>query len=156
MMHRLVSGPHHLVAQCNTSPSSKPCSKKNVRGSCSLSIGLGGKSHILRMAATFLGGIVVVIVPLLALTADQMAKIEEANQDCGSIKDNTEMIWECTQHGSPRHQFKDEDPLCWKGFAFCTSKHGRSNISFDTVVASAATVMFTYSNVDATGMLTVY
>ena len=38
------------------------------------------------MAATFLGGIAVVIVPLLALTADQISKIEEANQDRGSIK----------------------------------------------------------------------
>ena len=46
----------------------------------------GGKSHILRMAATFVGGIVVVIVPLLALTADQMSKIDEAVQDCGSVK----------------------------------------------------------------------
>ena len=38
------------------------------------------------MAATFLNGIVIVIVPLLALTADQISKIEEANQDRGSIK----------------------------------------------------------------------
>ena len=38
------------------------------------------------MAATFLGGIVVVIVPLLALTADQISKIDEANQDRGSMK----------------------------------------------------------------------
>ena len=35
-----------------------------------------GKSHILRMTATFVGGVILVIVPLLALTADQMAKLE--------------------------------------------------------------------------------
>ena len=46
----------------------------------------GGGSHILRIAVMFLGGIVVVILPLLVLTADQISKIEEANQDCGSIK----------------------------------------------------------------------
>ena len=34
----------------------------------------GRKSHILRMIATFVGGIVLVIVPLLTLTADQLAK----------------------------------------------------------------------------------
>ena len=45
----------------------------------------GGKSHILQTIATFVGGIIVVIVPLLALTVDQMAKIEEALQDCGSV-----------------------------------------------------------------------
>ena len=45
----------------------------------------GGKSHILRMIATFIGGIIVVIVPLLALTVDQMAKIEVSLQDCGSV-----------------------------------------------------------------------
>ena len=37
------------------------------------------------MIATFVGGVNVVIVPLLALTADQMSKIEEALQDCGSV-----------------------------------------------------------------------
>ena len=36
-----------------------------------------GKSHILRMIATFTGGVILVIVPLLALTANQMVKIEE-------------------------------------------------------------------------------
>ncbi len=46
----------------------------------------GGKSHILRMAATFLGGIITVIVPLLSLTADQISKIDEANQDRGSMR----------------------------------------------------------------------
>ena len=45
----------------------------------------GGKSHILHMIATFVGGIIVVIVPLLSLTADSMGKIEEALQDCGSV-----------------------------------------------------------------------
>ena len=37
-----------------------------------------GKSHILRMIATMVGGIVLVIVPLLSLTADQMAKVRVA------------------------------------------------------------------------------
>ena len=46
----------------------------------------GGESHIIRMAATFVSGIIIAIVPLLALTADQMSKIEQANQDCGSVK----------------------------------------------------------------------
>ena len=45
----------------------------------------GGKIHILQMIATFIGGIIVAIVPLLALTADQMAKIEVSLQDCGSV-----------------------------------------------------------------------
>ena len=45
----------------------------------------GGKGHVLRMIATFVGGITVVIVPLLALTADQMSKIEEALEECGSV-----------------------------------------------------------------------
>ena len=44
-----------------------------------------GKSHILRMIGTFTGGIVLVIVPLLALSADQMAKIKEALESHGSV-----------------------------------------------------------------------
>ena len=43
-----------------------------------------GKSHIFRMTATFAGGIILVIVPLLALTADQMVKIRIALQGEGS------------------------------------------------------------------------
>ena len=46
----------------------------------------GGKSHILRMIATMVQGIVLVIVPLLALTADAMAKIKEAIQHYGSVE----------------------------------------------------------------------
>ena len=44
-----------------------------------------GKSHILQMITTSIGGIIVVIILLLALTADQMAKIEVSLQDCGSV-----------------------------------------------------------------------
>ena len=44
-----------------------------------------GKSHILCMVATFVERIVLVIVPLLALTADQMAKIRVALQGEGSV-----------------------------------------------------------------------
>ena len=44
-----------------------------------------GKSRILRIIGTFTGGIVVVIVPLLALSANQMAKIETALQSHGSV-----------------------------------------------------------------------
>ena len=38
------------------------------------------------MIVIFVGGIIVIIVPLLALTADQMSQIEESLQDCGSVK----------------------------------------------------------------------
>ena len=44
-----------------------------------------GKSHILCMVALFVGGIVLVIVPLLSLTADQMAKIRVTLQVEGSV-----------------------------------------------------------------------
>ena len=40
---------------------------------------------MLRMIATFVGGIIVVIVPLLALTVDQTSKIKEALEECGSV-----------------------------------------------------------------------
>ena len=39
----------------------------------------GGKSHILRMIGSLVGGIVLVIVPLLTLCADQIRKILEAS-----------------------------------------------------------------------------
>ena len=52
------------------------------------------------------------------------------------VRNNTKMICECTKHESPSHQFEYEDPLCWKGFAFRTSKRGRSTISFDMVLAN--------------------
>ena len=45
-----------------------------------------GKSHILRMVATMTGGIILVIVPLLSLTADQMAKIRVALMSEGSVE----------------------------------------------------------------------
>ena len=38
------------------------------------------------MVTTFISGIVIVGVLLLALTSDQISKIEEVNQDCGSVK----------------------------------------------------------------------
>ena len=38
------------------------------------------------MIVIFVGGIIVIIVPLLALTSDQMSQIEESLQDCGSVK----------------------------------------------------------------------
>jgi len=41
----------------------------------------GGKSHILRLVATMVNGIILVIVPLLALSADQMANIIGAIRD---------------------------------------------------------------------------
>ena len=44
----------------------------------------GGKSHILRLVATMVNGIILVIVSLLALTADQMANIIHAIQEYGS------------------------------------------------------------------------
>ena len=39
----------------------------------------GGKSRVLRMLGSLVAGVVVVIVPLLTLCADQMRKIEEAS-----------------------------------------------------------------------------
>ena len=42
------------------------------------------KSYILHMIATMTGGIILVIIPLLALTANQMAKIEDVLQTHGS------------------------------------------------------------------------
>ena len=45
-----------------------------------------GKSHILRMVATMTSGIILVIVPLLSLTADQMAKIRVALMSEGSVE----------------------------------------------------------------------
>ena len=37
------------------------------------------------MIATFDGGIIIIIIPLLALTMDQMVKIEEVLQDSGAV-----------------------------------------------------------------------
>ena len=39
----------------------------------------GGKSHIMRMIGLRVAGVVVVIVPLLTLCADQIRKIDEAS-----------------------------------------------------------------------------
>lgn len=46
----------------------------------------GGKSLILSLAAVMVGGITYVIIPLLALTANQMAKLKEALTDDGAIE----------------------------------------------------------------------
>ena len=46
----------------------------------------GGKSHILRMIATMVNGIILVIIPLLSLTADQMANVMNAVQVNGSVE----------------------------------------------------------------------
>ena len=43
----------------------------------------GGKSLVLALTAVCVGGVVVVIVPLLALTADQLARINRAVQRPG-------------------------------------------------------------------------
>ena len=43
----------------------------------------GGKSLILSLAAVMVGGISLVIIPLLALTANQMSKLKEAISDHG-------------------------------------------------------------------------
>ena len=82
-MDLLASGQCQHVAQCKTLLSRKLLVVDHT---------VGGKSH------TPHG--LVVIVPLRALTADQMSKIEEANQDCGSVKAvNLEMncqMWQLT------------------------------------------------------------
>ena len=46
----------------------------------------GGKSLILQLSAVMVGGIAYVIVPLLALTANQIAKIKLALQEEGLVK----------------------------------------------------------------------
>ena len=46
----------------------------------------GGKSYILRMVATMVDGITLVIITLLALTADRMANLIKAIQLHGSIE----------------------------------------------------------------------
>ena len=59
----------------------------------------GGKSHILRLAGVMVNGIILVIVPLLALTADQMANIINAIQEHGSVE---------------AHHLDDLTPSRWK------------------------------------------
>ena len=46
----------------------------------------GGKSLIMQLAATMVGGIVLVVIPLLALTANQLAKIKQAISTYGSVE----------------------------------------------------------------------
>ena len=46
----------------------------------------GGKTHVTRVVGTVERGVTLVIVPLLALSADQLAKFKEGNQDYGSIE----------------------------------------------------------------------
>jgi superfamily II DNA helicase RecQ len=55
----------------------------------------GGKSHILRMTGSIVAGVVVVIVPLLTLCADQMRKIKEASQKYASCE--AQHIDECSK-----------------------------------------------------------
>ena len=55
----------------------------------------GGKSHILRMLRSLVAGVVVVIVPLLTLCADQIGKIEEASQKDASCE--AQHINECSE-----------------------------------------------------------
>ena len=50
------------------------------------------------------------------------------------VRNNMEMICVCVQHCSPIHHYKYDDPLCWKGFAFRTSKRGRGTIPFEMVL----------------------
>ena len=45
-----------------------------------------GKSHILRMVGTMTGGIVLAIVPLLSLTADQMKRLRKAHVAHASVE----------------------------------------------------------------------
>ena len=45
----------------------------------------GGKSLIFSLAAVMVGGIIYIIIPLLALTANQMTKLKEAISDEGAI-----------------------------------------------------------------------
>ena len=45
-----------------------------------------GKSLILQTVATCVGGITLVIVPLLSLTANQLSRLKLAGQDHGSVK----------------------------------------------------------------------
>ena len=46
----------------------------------------GGKSLTMQMALTMTTGIAIIIVPLLALTADQVEKINRASQKYGSVE----------------------------------------------------------------------
>ena len=55
---------------------------KSFEGNCLVVDRTGeGKSLILLLAAVMVGGITLVIIPLLALTANQMTKLKEAISD---------------------------------------------------------------------------
>jgi len=56
------------------------------RGGFSLLATLWGESLILQLTVTMIGGIILVIVPFLALTANQMSRIKEAVQSYRSIE----------------------------------------------------------------------
>ena len=45
-----------------------------------------GKSHVTRTLGVMMGGVTVIFVPLLSLSADQMAKMEAAKQCFGSVE----------------------------------------------------------------------
>ena len=45
-----------------------------------------GKTHFFRMLGCILGGVIVIIVPLLSLSADQVEKMNNACQEYGSVE----------------------------------------------------------------------
>ena len=45
-----------------------------------------GKSHVMRTLGVLVGGVVIIFVPLLSLSADQMNKMKEANQKYGTVE----------------------------------------------------------------------
>ncbi len=45
-----------------------------------------GKSHVMRTLGVMVGGIVIIFVPLLSLSADQMNKMKEASQKFGTVE----------------------------------------------------------------------
>ena len=45
-----------------------------------------GKSHVMRTLGVLVGGVVVILVPLLSLSADQMNKMKEASQKYGTVE----------------------------------------------------------------------
>jgi len=53
------------------------------RGGCSLWTEPGGKNSILYMTAICIGGIMLVIIPLLALTTNQLLRLQRAAQEYG-------------------------------------------------------------------------
>ena len=47
---------------------------------------MGGGSHIIYMIITMIGGVIIILILLFALTADQMAKIKEAMEEYGYVE----------------------------------------------------------------------